>query len=99
MVNVKGGFCFVDLSVYGAFTSGTAKTGQDVESGAVFAKTQQTDKMVIICGLTVGTTHYPPIAATFVSTTSSGTTTATAVTPVGTFEITNTGSIEFTVAS
>lgn len=103
-VEVKGGFAFIDMSVYGEFTSGTAKTSQDVTTGGVFAKTQQTGKMVIICGLNLKTVGvYAPFPAVFTSATASSVTTATAVVPIGgknhTIAITSSGSITVTKAS
>lgn len=104
MVDVKGGFAFIDMSVYGAFTSGTAKTGQDVTTGGVFAKTQQTKKPVMVCGLTIASVGtYAPFLAVFTSATASGVTTATAIVPIGgknhTIVITSAGSITVTKAS
>lgn len=99
----KGGFAFIDMSVYGAFTSGTAKTSQDVTTGGVFEKTQQTSKPVIVTGLTVGTTTYQPFLAVFKSATASSVTTATAVISYAgknlTLAITDTGSITATQAT
>lgn len=104
MVDVKGGFAFIDMSVYGAFTSGTAKTSQDVTTGGVFAKTQQTQKPVMVCGLTIASVGtYAPFLAVFTSATASSVTTATAIVPIGgknhTIAITSAGSITVTKAS
>ena len=104
MVDVKGGFAYIDMSVYGAFTSGTSKTGQDVTTGGVFEKTQQTAKPVMICGLKIGTAAtYAPFLAVFTSATANSVTTATAIVPIGgknhTIAITDTGSITVTKAS
>lgn len=100
----NGGFAFIDMSVYGEFTSGTAKTSQDVKTGGVFAKTQQTEKPVLICGLNLKTVGvYSPFIAVFTSATASSVTTATAIVPIGgknhTIAITDTGSITVTKAS
>ena len=96
----NGGFAFADLGAYGAFTSGTAKTSQDVSQ--LFPIVNQTKKMVIVSGLTVGTTAYPPFAALFKSATASSVTTCTSVVSYGgknlTVAITDTGSITVTQA-
>lgn len=109
MMNVKGGFTYVDMSVYGTFTSGTAKTGQNV-SGIV-EKLTQYDKPVIVYGLTVSvtskatvTTKYQPMLVSF-SHTVDGTTgvitaagTALAGAATLSFTITSAGSITVTAS-
>ena len=107
MMNVKGGFTYVDMSVYGTFTSGTAKTGQNV-SGIV-EKLTQYDKPVIVYGLTVSviskatvTTKYQPMLVSFSHTESSGTITAVGTALAGaatlSFTITSAGSITVTAS-
>lgn len=100
-VNVKGGFAYIDMSVYGAFTSGTAKTSQDVSKS--FPATQQTGKPIFICGLTLGSTTYTPFNAVFTSATAAGVTTATAILDIAgkahTIAITSAGSITVTKAT
>lgn len=99
-MKILGGISYIDLSPYGAFTSGTAKTSQDVSE--IFPKTQQTGKPVCITGLTIGTAKYAPAFVEFTSATVSTTTTATAIITAAknvTIAITNTGSITVTKAS
>lgn len=97
----NGGFAFADLGAYGAFTSGTAKTSQDVSQ--LFPIVNQTKKLVIVSGLTVGTTEYPPFAALFKSATASSVTTCTSVVSFAgknlTVAITSAGSITVTQAT
>lgn len=97
----NGGFAFADLSGYGAFTSGTAKTSQNVSQ--LFPIVNQTKKMVIVSGLTVGTTVYPPFAALFKSATANSVTTCTSVVSFAgknlTIAITDAGSITVTQAT
>ena len=52
MVNVSGGFAYIDMSAYGAFTSGTAKE-VDLTIGDTLGKVKQTAKPVIVNGLQV----------------------------------------------
>lgn len=104
-MNVKGGFTYVDMGKYGTFTSGTAKTGQNVSG--IIEKLTQYDKPVIVYGLTVSvttkatvTTKYQPMLVSFSHTVSSGTTTAVGSAVAGSaslaFEITSAGSITVT---
>lgn len=104
-MNVKGGFTYVDMSIYGTFTSGTAKTGQNVSG--VIEKLTQYDKPVVIYGLSVSvtskatvTTKYQPMIVSFSHTESSGTITAIGTALAGaasiSFTITSAGSITVT---
>ena len=104
-MNVKGGFTYVDMGKYGTFTSGTAKTGQNVSG--IIDKLTQYDKPVIVYGLTVSTTtkatvttKYQPMLVSFSHTVSSGTTTAVGTALAGAasiaFTITSAGSITVT---
>ena len=97
----SGGFVFADMSAYGAFASNTAKTGQDVSQ--LFPLVNQNKKLVIVSGLTVGTTTYPPFAAFFKSATASSVTTCTSVVSYAgknlTLAITSAGSITATQAT
>lgn len=52
MVNAKGGFAYIDMSVYGAFTVDTPKT-VDLSIGDTLNKIEQTGKPVIITGLQI----------------------------------------------
>lgn len=108
-MNVKGGFTYVDMSKYGTFTSGTAKTSQDVSG--VIDKLTQYDKPVILYGLTVSvttkatvTTKYQPMLVSF-SHTVDGTTgvitaagSAVAGSATLAFAITSAGSITVTAS-
>ena len=107
MMDVKGGFTYVDMSKYGTFTSGTAKTGQNVSG--IIGKLTQYDKPVILYGLTVSvttkatvTTKYQPMLVSFSHTESSGTITAVGAALAGSaslaFEITSAGSITVTAS-
>ena len=106
-MNVKGGFTYIDMSKYGTFTSGTAKTGQDVSG--VIDKLTQYDKPVILYGLTVSvtakatvTTTYQPILVSFSHSESSGTITAVGTALAGSatlaFSFTSAGSITVTAS-
>ena len=68
MVNVSGGFAYIDMSAYGAFADGTAKE-VDLTIGDTLGKIKQTGKPVIVAGLQIdndGTvTTIPASSATF----------------------------------
>lgn len=97
MMDVKGGFTYIDVSGLGQFTSGTAKDFTDM---SVFTKTQQMDKPIVLVGLDLKTVgKFTATMLSFVSATAGGTTTATAVTPAFTVAITNKGKITVTKAS
>ena len=97
MMDVKGGFTYIDVSGLGQFTSGTAKDFTDM---SVFTKTQQMDKPIVLVGLDLKTVGmFTATMLSFVSATASGTTTSTAVTPAFTVAITNKGKITVTKAS
>lgn len=93
-----GGTAFIDLSVYGEFTTATAK---DIVSNE-YALASQLKKPVLIAGLnlkTIGT--FTPFFASFTSATASGVTTYTAAIPVvggkiGTIAIASNGKITVT---
>lgn len=52
MVNVSGGFAYIDMSVYGTFENGTAKTVSATEYD-LLRKVSQWDKPVIVSGISV----------------------------------------------
>lgn len=93
-----GGTAFIDLSVYGEFTTAVAKDAVSNE----YALASQLRKPVLIAGLnlkTIGT--FTPFFASFTSATAAGVTTYTAAIPVvggkiGTIAITSAGKITVT---
>ena len=96
-MKVKGGVTYLDFSGFGQFTSGTAK---DYTDTTIFDKTQQLDKPVILVGLDLKTVgKFGATMLSFVSTTASNVTTATAVTPAFTVAITSAGKVTVTKAS
>ncbi len=52
MVNVTGGFAYLDMSVFGVFTNDSSKT-VDLTLGGFIDKLKQIDKPTIVCGLTL----------------------------------------------
>ena len=52
MVNVSGGFAYIDMSVYGVFTPNTAKE-VDLTIGDTVGKVKQLSKPVVLVGLQV----------------------------------------------
>lgn len=97
MKNVKGGFAYIDMGIYGEVTTAVAKNVVSNELDVV-----QSDKIVVVTGLnlkTVGT--FSPFIASFTSATASGVTTWTAPLPavggkIGTIVITSAGKITVT---
>ena len=97
MKNVKGGFAYIDMGIYGKVTSAKVKDAVSNELEDV-----QSDKVVIVTGLnleTVGT--FSPFIASFTSAVNGGTTTWTAPLPavggkIGTIAITSAGKITVT---
>lgn len=97
MKNVKGGFAYIDMGIYGEVTTAVAKNAVSNELDAV-----QSDKIVVVTGLnlkTVGT--FSPFIASFTSATAAGVTTWTAPLPavggkIGTIAITSAGKITVT---
>lgn len=97
MKNVKGGFAYIDMGIYGEVTTAVAA---DVKSNEVALV--QGDKTIVVTGLnlkTVGT--FSPFVASFTSATASGVTTWTAALPavggkIGTIAITSAGKITVT---
>lgn len=97
MKNVKGGFAYIDMGIYGEVTTAVAKDAASNELEIV-----QGDKTIIVVGLnlkTIGT--FSPFIASFTSATASGVTTWTAPLPavsgkIGTIAITSAGKITVT---
>lgn len=97
MKNVKGGFAYIDMGIYGEVETTKAKDAVSNELDAV-----QSDKIVVVTGLnlkTVGT--FSPFIASFTSATAAGVTTWTAALPavggkIGTIAITSAGKITVT---
>lgn len=97
MKNVKGGFAYIDMGIYGEVTTAVAKDVKSNELDAV-----QSDKIVVVTDLnlkTVGT--FSPFIASFTSAVNGGTTTWTAPLPavggkIGTIAITSAGKITVT---
>jgi len=97
MKNVKGGFAYIDMGIYGEVTTASAKDTASNELEIV-----QGDKTIIVTGLnlkTVGT--FSPFIASFTSATAAGVTTWTAPLPavggkIGTIAITSAGKITVT---
>lgn len=97
MKNVKGGFAYIDMGIYGEVETAKAK---DVASNEL--EIVQGDKIVVVTGLnlkTVGT--FSPFIASFTSAIASGVTTWTAALPavggkIGTIAITSAGKITVT---
>lgn len=97
MKNVKGGFAYIDMGIYGEVTTAVAADAKSNEVALV-----QGDKTIVVTGLnlkTVGT--FSPFVASFTSATASGVTTWTAALPavggkIGTIAITSAGKITVT---
>lgn len=72
MVNVTGGFAYIDMSVFGKFTQSTPKA-VDLTIGDMLAKLKQLDKPTIVRGLTITVSEtdftLPSMAVGFVPTT------------------------------
>lgn len=97
MKNVKGGFAYIDMGIYGEVTTAVAKNAVSNELDAV-----QSDKIVVVTGLNLKTVGvFSPFIASFTSATASGVTTWTAPLPavggkIGTIAITSAGKITVT---
>ena len=97
MKNVKGGFAYIDMGIYGEVTSANAKDAASNELEIV-----QGDKTIIVTGLNLKTVGaFSPFIASFTSATNAGTTTWTASLPavggkIGTIAITSAGKITVT---
>ena len=97
MKNVKGGFAYIDMGIYGEVETTKAK---DVASNEL--EIVQGDKTIIVTGLNLKTVGvFSPFIASFTSATASGVTTWTAPLPavggkIGTIAITSAGKITVT---
>lgn len=97
MKNVKGGFAYIDMGIYGEVTTAVAKDAVSNELDAV-----QSDKIVVVTGLNLKTVGvFSPFIASFTSATAAGVTTWTASLPavggkIGTIAITSAGKITVT---
>lgn len=97
MKNVKGGFAYIDMGIYGEVTTAVAKDVASNELAVV-----QGDKTIVVTGLNLKTVGvFTPFIASFTSATASGVTTWTAALPavggkIGTITITSAGKITVT---
>ena len=97
MKNVKGGFAYIDMGIYGEVETAKAKDVASNELDAV-----QSDKIVVVTGLNLKTVGvFSPFIASFTSATAAGVTTWTAPLPavggkIGTIAITSAGKITVT---
>lgn len=97
MKNVKGGFAYIDMGIYGEVTSANAKDVASNELAAV-----KSDKVIVVTGLNLKTVgRFSPFIASFTSATAAGVTTWTAPLPavggkIGTIAITSAGKITVT---
>lgn len=97
MKNVKGGFAYIDMGIYGEVTTAVAKNVASNELAVV-----QGDKTIVVTGLNLKTVGvFTPFIASFTSATASGVTTWTAALPavggkIGTIAITSAGKITVT---
>lgn len=97
MKNVKGGFAYIDMGIYGEVTTAVAA---DVKSNEVALV--QGDKTIVVTGLNLKTVGmFSPFVASFTSATAAGVTTWTAALPavggkIGTIAITSAGKITVT---
>ena len=97
MKNVKGGFAYIDMGIYGEVTSANAKDAASNELAVV-----KSDKTIVVTGLNLKTVGvFTPFIASFTSATASGVTTWTAALPavggkIGTIAITSAGKITVT---
>ena len=97
MKNVKGGFAYIDMRIYGEVTTAVAKDAMSNEVALV-----QGDKIVVVTGLNLKTVgKFSPFIASFTSAVNGGTTTWTAPLPavggkIGTIAITSAGKITVT---
>lgn len=97
MKNVKGGFAYIDMGIYGEVTTAVAKNVASNELAVV-----QGDKTIVVTGLNLKTVGvFTPFVASFTSATAAGVTTWTAALPavggkIGTIAITSAGKITVT---
>ena len=97
MKNVKGGFAYIDMRIYGEVTS-TAKNNVASNELAVV----KSNKTIVVTGLNLKDVGvFTPFIASFTSATASGVTTWTAPLPavggkIGTIAITSAGKITVT---
>lgn len=97
MKNVKGGFAYIDMGIYGEVTTAVAKDVASNELAVV-----KSDKTIVVTGLNLKTVGvFTPFVASFTSATASGVTTWTAALPavggkIGTIAITSAGKITVT---
>ena len=97
MKDVKTGFAYIDMGIYGEVTTAVAKNAASNELAAV-----QSDKIVVVTGLNLKTVGvFSPFIGSFTSATAAGVTTWTAPLPavggkIGTIAITSAGKITVT---
>lgn len=97
MKDVKTGFAYIDMGIYGEVTTAVAKDAVSNELAAV-----KSDKIVVVTGLKLKTVGaFSPFIASFTSASNGGTTTWTAPLPavggkIGTIAITSAGKITVT---
>lgn len=97
MKNVKGGFTYIDMGIYGEVTTAVPNNAASNELAAV-----KSDKIIVVTGLNLKTVgRFSPFIASFTSATASGVTTWTAALPavggkIGTIAITSAGKITVT---
>lgn len=97
MKNVKGGFAYIDMGIYGEVTSAA---NNDVVSNELAVV--KSNKTIVVTGLNLKTVGvFTPFIASFTSATASGVTTWTAALPavggkIGTIAITSAGKITVT---
>lgn len=97
MKNVKGGFAYIDMGIYGEVTSAANNNVASNELAVVKSK-----KTIVVTGLNLKTVGvFTPFIASFTSATASGVTTWTAALPavggkIGTIVITSAGKITVT---
>ena len=97
MKNVKGGFAYIDMGIYGEVTSAGANDVASNELAVV-----KSNKTIVVTGLNLKTVGaFTPFIASFTSATASGVTTWTAALPavggkIGTIAITSAGKITVT---
>ena len=97
MKNVKGGFAYIDMGIYGEVTTAVPNNAASNELAAV-----KSDKIIVVTGLNLKTVgRFSPFIASFTSATASGVTTWTAPLPavggkIGTIAITSAGKITVT---
>lgn len=97
MKNVKGGFAYIDMGIYGKVTSAANNNVVSNELAVV-----KSNKTIVVTGLNLKDVGvFTPFIASFTSATASGVTTWTAALPavggkIGTIAITSAGKITVT---